>query len=119
MKAVFNATLNCSTLDGWWDEAYDTHNGFAYGDAHMHADPAEQDRHDAAALLDVLEQRVVPLYYDRDGQHIPMVWLRMVKHALKTLAWRYNSDRMVMDYTRLMYLPASRTQTSQLPEDNR
>jgi starch phosphorylase len=116
MKAVFNAALNCSTLDGWWDEAYDTHNGFAYGDALVLADPAAQDRRDANALLDVLEQQVVPRYYERDGQHIPIAWLRMIKHALKTLAWRYNADRMVMDYTRHMYLPASRTQTARMPE---
>jgi starch phosphorylase len=112
MKAVFNAALNCSTLDGWWDEAFDTSNGFAYGDALVHADPVLQDLHDAKALLDVLEQQVVPLFYDRNGQPIPFKWLRMVKHALKTLGWRYNSDRMVMDYTRHMYLPASRTQTA-------
>jgi len=116
MKAVFNAALNCSTLDGWWDEAYDTRNGFAYGDAVVLADPRAQDVHDANALLETLEEQVVPLYYERDGQAIPIRWLRMVKHALKTLAWRYNADRMVMDYTRHMYLPASRTLTASVRE---
>jgi starch phosphorylase len=114
MKAVFNATLNCSTLDGWWDEAYDTRNGFAYGDGVVHVDPAVQDRHDAEALHEVLSKRVVPLYYEREGQSIPLGWLRMVKHALKTLAWRYNADRMVIDYTRRMYLPTSRTETAHI-----
>jgi starch phosphorylase len=114
MKAVFNATLNCATLDGWWDEAYDTQNGFAFGGL-AHADPVIQDRNDATALLDVLEQQVVPLYYDRDGQQLPMGWLRMVKHALVTLGFRYNADRMVMDYTRHMYLPASGTETARMP----
>ena len=114
MKAVFNATLNCATLDGWWDEAYDTQNGFAFGGL-ANADPGLQDRNDAAALLDVLEQQVVPLYYDRDGQQLPMGWLRMVKHALVTLGFRYNADRMVMDYTRHMYLPASGTETARMP----
>jgi starch phosphorylase len=111
MKAVFNATLNCSTLDGWWAEAYDTKNGFAYGDGEIHVDTALHDRHDAKSLRDTLMQRVIPRYYERDGR-IPLAWLRMVKHALTTLAWRYNADRMVIDYTRHMYLPASRTQTS-------
>jgi glycogen phosphorylase len=115
MKAVFNATLNCSTLDGWWDEAYDTRNGFAYGRKLVHADWQVQDRADAAGLLDTLEHQVVPLYYDRDGKQLPFGWLQMVKHALRTLAWRYNADRMVMDYTQLMYLPASRTQTAHVP----
>ncbi|HEX7477478.1 MAG TPA: alpha-glucan family phosphorylase [Polyangiales bacterium] len=114
MKAVFNGTLNCSTLDGWWDEAYDTRNGFAFGDGMVFADPAQQDKHDADSLLEVLTTRVVPLFYERNGQHIPLDWLQMVKHALKTLAWRYNADRMVMDYTRHMYLPASRTQTARV-----
>jgi starch phosphorylase len=114
MKAVFNATLNCSTLDGWWDEAYDTRNGFAYGGGIMHVDPATQDQQDATSLLDVLERQVVPLYYDRDLQQLPWGWLQMIKRALMTLAWRYNADRMVMDYTRLMYLPASRTQTARV-----
>ena len=114
MKAVFNGTLNCSTLDGWWDEAYDTRNGFAYGRGLVHADWREQDRADAAALLDTLEHQVVPLYYDRQGA-LPLAWLQMVKHALRTLGWRYNADRMVMDYTQLMYLPASRTQTAHIP----
>ena len=115
MKAVFNATLNCSTLDGWWNEAYDTQNGFAFGEASVHVDAERQDREDALSLLDVLEQQVVPAYYARDGQHVPIQWLRMVKHALKTLGFRYNADRMVMDYARHMYLPASGTLTAALP----
>jgi starch phosphorylase len=116
MKAVFNATLNCSTLDGWWDEAYDTRNGFAYGDGAVHLDPARQDQHDAEDLHDVLVQRVLPVYYDRGEHSIPFAWLQMVKHALKTLGWRYNADRMVLDYTRRMYIPAAGTQTAHIPE---
>ena len=116
MKAVFNGTLNCSTLDGWWDEAYDTRNGFAYGGGLVQADVQAQDRNDAASLLELLETKVVPLFYDRDEKQVPEGWLRMVKHALKTLAWRYNADRMVMDYTRNMYLPASRTRTTNMRE---
>lgn len=114
MKAVFNCTLNCSILDGWWDEAYDGENGFSYGDRLVHVDPAVQDQRDGQSLLRVLEQEVVPCYYNRgsgDGQ-IPRQWLGRVKHALRTLAWRYNSDRMVMDYARLAYVPASGTGTA-------
>lgn len=112
MKAVFNATLNCSTLDGWWDEAYDTKNGFAYGEGAVHLDPTQQDRHDADQLHSVLVERVLPIYYERGGQGIPLEWLRMAKHALKTLAWRYNADRMVIDYTRKMYIPAAGIETA-------
>ncbi len=111
-KAVFNATLNCSTLDGWWDEAWDTQNGFAFGEGLTHTDPDIQDRRDAADLMDVIEHQVVPMFYDRDTQNLPVRWMAMIKDALKTLGWRYNADRMVIDYVQGMYLPASMTQTS-------
>jgi len=107
MKAVFNATLNCSTLDGWWDEAYDTRNGFAFGDGRTHVDPAIQDPQDAESLRSVIEHQVIPMFYDRDTQDVPVRWLQTVKRALRTLGWRYNSDRMVVDYVDRMYLPAS------------
>lgn len=115
MKAVYNATLNCSTLDGWWDEAYDTRNGFAFGDGLVHADPAVQDRHDAQSLLAVLENEVVPLFYRRepDGR-LPLGWIERVKHALMTLGWRYNADRMVRDYAVHTYLPAANTNTAEI-----
>lgn len=115
MKAVFNCTLNCSTLDGWWDEAYDGENGFAFGGGLVHTDTAVHDRRDAESLLEVLESQVIPCFYDRNGQGVPQRWLRRVKHALKTLAWRYNSDRMVIDYAKRLYVPASRTSTAELP----
>jgi starch phosphorylase len=112
MKAVFNCTLNCSILDGWWDEAYDGENGFAFGDRLVHSDPDEQDRRDGESLFRVLEEQVIPCFYDRDGREVPRRWLLRVKNALRTLAWRYNSDRMVIDYARLAYVPASGTGTS-------
>ena len=115
MKAVFNCTLNCSTLDGWWDEAYDGENGFAFGDRFVHTDVAVHVRRDAESLLDVLEQQVVPCYYERGPSGIPERWLARAKHALKTLAWRYNANRMVIDYARLLYIAASRTGTADVP----
>ncbi len=114
MKAVFNCTLNCSILDGWWDEAYDGENGFSYGDRLVHVDPVIQDQRDGQSLLRVLEEDIVPIYYERDDGRVPRKWLGRVKHALRTLAWRYNSDRMVMDYARLAYVPASGTGTAQV-----
>ena len=112
MKAVFNCTLNCSILDGWWDEAYDGVNGFAYGDRLVHVDPAVHDRRDAEALIEVLQNEVVPCYYGSRVNGVPEEWLGRVKRALRTLGWRYNSDRMVMDYARLAYVPASGTGTA-------
>jgi len=113
MKAVFNATLNCSILDGWWDEGYDTQNGFAFGDGLVHIDSEEQDRRDLLKLYEVLENEVVPLFYLRDEQGVPTEWLARVKNALKTLAWRYNSDRMVMEYVQHSYLDAAKIRTAE------
>ena len=114
MKAVLNGTLNCSTLDGWWDEAYDPSVGFAVGDGSVHVDPTVQDDRDAAAVLDVLEHEVVPLYYKRDERGIPRDWLRRVKTALARLGYRYNSDRMVADYATLLYAPAAGTVSAEV-----
>lgn len=102
MKAIFNATLNCSTLDGWWAEAFDGNNGFAFGNGMVHADPSIQDAHDAKDLYQVLETSIVPDFYDRENG-LPIRWLARVAHALVTLGPRYNSDRMVMDYVRDCY----------------
>jgi starch phosphorylase len=114
MKALFNATLNCSTLDGWWAEAYDGSNGFAFGEGHTHVDPAVQDAADAADLYDVIEQQVVPKFYERDERGVPTTWLAAVKYALISLGWRYNSDRMVRDYALTRYLPAGNAITAEL-----
>ncbi|MBN1654048.1 MAG: alpha-glucan family phosphorylase [Deltaproteobacteria bacterium] len=115
MKAVFNATLNCSTLDGWWDEAYDTQNGFAFGDGLINVNPEIQDRHDAESLFNVLESQVVPTYYAVNDKGMPERWIKMIKNALKTLGWRYNADRMVKDYVRQMYMRAAKTLTADIP----
>lgn len=107
MKAVLNGALNCSTLDGWWDEAYDPSVGFAVGDGSVHVDPSVQDDRDAAAVLDVLENEVVPVFFDRDERGIPRAWMRRVKTALARLGYRYGSDRMVADYASMLYAPAA------------
>ena len=105
MKALFNGVLNCSILDGWWAEAYDGRNGFAVGHGGQHADDEEQDSRDAEALYSLLETHVAPLYYDRDGRGVPIGWVGRMKHALLSLAWRFNAARMAMDYARECYLP--------------
>jgi starch phosphorylase len=113
-KCILNGVLNLSILDGWWAEAYDGRNGFSIGLPESHADPRVQDERDAEALFQVLEQQVVPLFYDRrDG--IPAGWIYRVKRAIRTLGWRYNADRMVMDYTRNCYLPAAGGETCRMP----
>jgi starch phosphorylase len=114
-KCILNGVLNVSILDGWWAEAYDGSNGFAIGHGEVHADPEVQDAHDALALFETLEQQVVPLYYERDRQGLPRGWIARVKHAIRTLAWRYNADRMVTDYVRECYLPAAGGESCRMP----
>jgi starch phosphorylase len=114
-KCILNGVLNLSILDGWWAEAYDGSNGFAIGHGKVHADPEVQDARDALALFDTLEQQAVPLYYERDRRGLPRGWIARVKRAIRTLAWRYNADRMVTDYVRECYLPAAGGETCRMP----
>jgi starch phosphorylase len=106
-KALLNGALNFSVLDGWWAEAYDGTNGFAIGRGQTHAVPAVQDERDHAALIETLVEEVVPLFYSRDATGLPRGWVARQKNALRSLAWRFNAERMVMDYVTNCYLPAA------------
>jgi glycogen phosphorylase len=106
-KVVLNGGLNLSVLDGWWAEAYDGQNGFAIGGGETHSNPDLHDRHDGAALIRVLRDEVIPLYYDRDHDGLPRRWIRRIKRAIRTLGWRFSADRMVMDYVSRFYIPAA------------
>lgn len=106
-KAVLNGALNFSILDGWWAEAYDGTNGFAIGTGTTHASIQVQDERDHASLIDVLTHQVVPIFYDRDAAGLPRKWIARQKDAFRTLAWKFNADRMVMDYVRRSYAPAA------------
>jgi glycogen phosphorylase len=114
-KAILNGVLNVSILDGWWAEAYDGSNGFAIGRGEIHADPEVQDARDSLALFATLENEVLPLYYGRDAEGLPQGWIERIQRAIHTLAWRYNADRMVMDYTQEGYLPSSGGTTCRMP----
>ncbi len=106
-KVILNGGLNLSVLDGWWAEAYDGRNGFAIGNGSSHVSEEITDERDAESLYRVLEMQVVPLFYDRDQDGMPRQWLRMMKHSIASLAWRFSSHRMMMDYTRSCYVPAA------------
>ena len=102
-KVAMNGGLNLSILDGWWLEAYDGLNGFAIGNGDDATDVGLIDAADAESLYRVLEEEVVPAYYDRDGSGFPHRWVAMMKRAIETLAPQFNSDRMVEDYARMIY----------------
>lgn len=106
-KVVLNGGLNCSILDGWWAEAYDGKNGFAIGTGRTHANQEIQDARDGEDLYRVLTQEVIPLFYERDRDDLPQDWIARMKRAIRTLGWRFNADRMVMDYATHSYVPAA------------
>jgi glycogen phosphorylase len=103
MKVVLNGGLNLSVLDGWWAEGYEDGNGWAI-DGSEDSDHGAQDAHHADQLYTLLEQQVVPLFHDRDADGVPLGWVRMMKHSLKTLAWRFSATRMMEDYLRGVYV---------------
>lgn len=106
-KVVYNGGLNFSVLDGWWAEAFDGGNGFAIGDGSTHTDDSITDARDSESLYDVLENRIVPSFYQLDDDGLPIDWIQKMMNSISTLAWRFSSHRMVMDYTRNCYLPAA------------
>ncbi len=106
-KVVLNGGLNCSILDGWWAEAFDGQNGFAIGNGRTHVNSEIQDERDARALHEALIEEVIPLYYERDDDDLPQQWIHRMKRAVRTLGWRFNADRMVMDYVRETYIRAA------------
>jgi starch phosphorylase len=106
-KVVLNGGLNCSIPDGWWAEAYDGRNGFTIGNGRTHSNQEIQDARDSAELYRVLTEQVIPLFYKRDRDDLPQDWIARMKRAIRTLGWRFNADRMVMDYATQAYLPAA------------
>ena len=105
MKAALNGVLNCSVRDGWWDELYDGHNGWAIPTSDLD-DPEERNLAEAAHLLDVLEWEILPLYY-RDGTRPSAEWFERVREAWRSLGPAVTAARMVADYERTMYAPAA------------
>ncbi len=101
-KVAINGGLNLSILDGWWMEGYDGTNGFAIGNGNDGGGVAQIDAGDAESLYRVLEQEVVPLYYNRE-QGLPRQWIAKMRRAIQTLAPQFNSNRMVEEYARKIY----------------
>jgi starch phosphorylase len=106
-KVVLNGGLNLSVLDGWWAEAYDGLNGFAIGTGRTHTNMDVHDRRDGENLYRVLREEVIPLFYQRDRDGLPRGWIKRMKRTIRTLGWRFNANRMVMDYTLKCYIPAA------------
>ncbi|MDF1522756.1 MAG: alpha-glucan family phosphorylase [Trueperaceae bacterium] len=106
-KAGMNGVLNLSVLDGWWPEGYDGANGWAIGGERAYGDEARADAADADELYALLEREVVPLYYARDAHGVPVGWMKRSARAIFSVTPRFNAQRMVKDYLRAYYMPAS------------
>ena len=107
MKAALNGALNCSILDGWWDECYDGTNGWAIESAEDDPDQDRRDLREAGSLFAILENQVVPRFYDRGRDGVPRQWVQMVLQAWASLGPQVTASRMVRDYTTALYEPAA------------
>jgi starch phosphorylase len=107
-KAAMNGVLNVSVLDGWWYEGYNGNNGWAIGDPPEDLEVHYDDTADADALYRLLEQQIVPLYYDRDQNGLPHGWIQMAKESLRSIVPRFSASRMLKEYASRMYVPACR-----------
>jgi starch phosphorylase len=106
MKAALNGVLNCSIMDGWWDEAFQPEEGWAIGRGEEYANPDTADQLESQALYDLLEQEIIPLFYDRDEHDVPRRWVERMKQCIAALAPVFNTNRMVQQYAEQSYLPA-------------
>ena len=107
MKAGINGAINLSVLDGWWGEGYDGKNGWAIKPGPENMEGALRDKEESRAFYEILQDQVVPLYYNYGKLGYSPEWVKMAKHSMITLLPRYSSTRMVDEYVKKFYLPAS------------
>ncbi|HAP77063.1 MAG TPA: DUF3417 domain-containing protein [Acidimicrobiaceae bacterium] len=117
MKAALNGCLNCSILDGWWDECFDGENGWAINSADDDPDLGRRDQREATSLFGLLEREIVPLFYDRNEAGVPVGWTDTMKANWRSLGPYVTAARMVRDYTTLLYEPAAASSRAALAED--
>ncbi len=107
MKILVNGGINVSELDGWWAEAYAPEVGWALGDGQEHGDNPSWDAAEAEALYDLLEREVIPEFYARNEQGIPVAWLARMRESMARLTPQYSANRAVREYTERYYIPAA------------
>jgi starch phosphorylase len=107
MKAAMNGVINVSILDGWWDEGYDGRNGWAIGGRETNPDEGAQDWADAQELYRLLEEEVVPAWYERTRDGLPRTWVERMTDAVSSTIWRFSTSRMLEQYVEELYLPAA------------
>jgi starch phosphorylase len=107
MKVLVNGGINLSELDGWWAEAYTPEVGWALGDEQEHGEDPAWDAAEAEALYDLLEKQVIPEFYARNQNGIPVRWIERMRKSMATLTPRFSANRAVREYTEQFYLPAA------------
>jgi starch phosphorylase len=117
MKVLVNGGINLSELDGWWAEAYTPEVGWALGDGQEHGDDTDWDATEAGALYDLLEQQVVPEFYNRDKNGIPVAWIERIRKSMSQLTPRFSANRSVREYTEKYYLPLATTYLERAAEN--
>jgi starch phosphorylase len=106
MKAAMNGVLNISSLDGWWTEGYKPDSGWTIGAGRNYNDHDFQDTVESQALYNLLQNEVIPLFYSRSADDLPRAWINRIKNSIKWIAPRFNTHRMVAEYTQRFYSPA-------------
>jgi starch phosphorylase len=117
MKAAMNGVLNCSILDGWWDEAYNPEVGWAIGRGEEYEDTNLQDEVESKALYDLLEREIIPLFYQRGRDGLPREWIKRMKNCMREMGQSMSSHRMLMDYSNNFYFPALKNYRRILKDD--
>jgi starch phosphorylase len=117
MKAAMNGVLNCSIMDGWWDEAYNPEIGWAIGHGEQYEDDQLQDDVESKALYDLLERDIIPLFYQRGRDGLPREWIKRMKTCMREIGQSMSSHRMLMDYSNMFYFPALKNYRQILQSD--
>ena len=107
MKVLANGGLNCSVLDGWWDEGFDPKVGFAIGDRNDAGEDGHQDWLDSRSIYALIESEIAPKFYHRPDGGLPTGWIQMMRQSIKSLSPEFSTARMVQEYAERFYFPAS------------
>jgi glycogen phosphorylase len=107
MKILVNGGLNLSAADGWWDEAYSPEYGWSFGKNNINKSEEEQDDNDAVELYGILENGIIPAFYERDENDIPIEWVNRMRNSMAALTMHFSSARSMQEYTERFYIPAA------------
>ena len=107
-KASVNGVINFSVLDGWWAEGYTQTNGWTIGSNNEYESYEAQDQADSQSLYRTLEEKIIPIYYERNKNNLPEKWIEIMKNSIITTGGKYSTSRMLVDYTNQYYMPLAK-----------